>query len=114
LKHRSPFLKLVEWSDQDDCFVGSLLPEIGPCCHGNNEETVYKELCRIADEWEKIYKKDGDPLPKNALKREYSGKFFVRTQKELHKALVIQALQAGQSLNSLVGNILKKEILQHH
>jgi len=29
------YTKLVEWSDEDGCFVGSAPPLVGPCCHGD-------------------------------------------------------------------------------
>jgi hypothetical protein len=31
------YTKLVEWSDEDGCFVGSAPPLIGQCCHGADE-----------------------------------------------------------------------------
>jgi predicted RNase H-like HicB family nuclease len=35
------YLKIVEWSEDDGCFVGSVPPLIGPCCHGKDEAKVY-------------------------------------------------------------------------
>ncbi|MGV3531441.1 MAG: hypothetical protein ACO1QR_03665 [Chthoniobacteraceae bacterium] len=52
------FLKLVEWSDEDGCFVGSAPPLIGPSCHGGDEAEVYRELCQIVKEWIAIHKDD--------------------------------------------------------
>lgn len=57
------YLKIVEWSDEDGCFVGQCPGIIGPCCHGTNEAQVYAELCQIVDEWIEIMKKEGRPLP---------------------------------------------------
>ena len=62
MKERNRYLKIVEWSDEDQCYIGSVPGWIGKCCHGNNEEKVYRELCRIVDEWIEIYEKDGVPL----------------------------------------------------
>ena len=31
------YTKLVEWSGEDGCFIGSAPPLIGPCCHGQDE-----------------------------------------------------------------------------
>lgn len=53
------YVKLVEWSDEDGCFVGSAPPLIGPCCHGDDEAEVYRELCQIVEEWIQIYQEDG-------------------------------------------------------
>lgn len=108
---KNAFIKYVEWSEADQCYVGNLLPDVGPCCHGLNETDVYRQLCRIANEWIEIYKKDGIPLPDNILKTSYSGKWFIRGPKELHKALVIRALQTGKSLNAYCVESLRKSVL---
>ncbi|MEX0642605.1 MAG: hypothetical protein WD468_07880 [Pirellulales bacterium] len=57
------YVKIVEWSDEDQCFVGQCPGIVGPCCHGDNEAEVYTELCEIVDEWIEIFKQDGKPLP---------------------------------------------------
>jgi len=57
------YIKIVEWSDEDQCFVGQCPGIIGPCCHGENEAEVYSELCEIVDEWIESLKSDGKPLP---------------------------------------------------
>jgi predicted RNase H-like HicB family nuclease len=57
------YVKLVEWSAEDDCFVGSCPGLVGPCCHGDDEAQVYAELCRIVEDWVDTLKKDGKPLP---------------------------------------------------
>ncbi|MCI0654942.1 MAG: hypothetical protein L0Y39_10755 [Methylococcaceae bacterium] len=63
MKESSYYVKIVEWSDEDECFIGQCPGIIGPCCHGDDEAQVYAELCRIVDEWISILKKDGKPLP---------------------------------------------------
>ncbi|MSR55437.1 MAG: hypothetical protein EXS09_19450 [Gemmataceae bacterium] len=57
------YVKIVEWSDEDDTFVGQCPGVIGPCCHGDNVVQVYEELCQIVDKWIEIARQDGKPLP---------------------------------------------------
>ena len=57
------YLKIVEWSDEDQCFIGQCPGIIGPCCHGDDEKAVYSELCEIVDEWLALLKNKGAPLP---------------------------------------------------
>ena len=109
MKARDRFLKIVEWSKEDGCYVGSVPGWIGPCCHGDDEAKVYQELCDVVDEWIEIYKKDGRPLPPPTA-RSYSGKFVLRTGPDLHKALSVRALLEGESLNTLVVRALRKSI----
>ncbi|MBC8346579.1 MAG: toxin-antitoxin system HicB family antitoxin [Candidatus Marinimicrobia bacterium] len=106
MKVSDKYLKIVEWSEEDQCYVGSVPGWIGPCCHGDNEEKVYKELCQIVNEWVEIYKEDNQPLP-TATNKHYSGKFILRTGEELHKALAVRAVSEGDSLNKYVVKKLK-------
>ncbi len=85
---------------------------IGKCCHGDNEESVYRQLCQILDEWIEIYENDNIPLPTSISGKKYSGKFQLRVDSDLHKTLAIKAMQANESLNSFCGKILRKTILQ--
>jgi hypothetical protein len=57
------YIKIVEWSDEDQCFVGQCPGIVGPCCHGDNEAEDYSELCEIVGERREIFKQDGRPLP---------------------------------------------------
>ncbi len=106
MKVSDKYLKIVEWSEEDQCYVGSVPGWIEPCCHGDNEEKVYKKLCKIVDEWIDIYKDDEQKLPPPTNKK-YSGKFILRTGEELHKALAVRAVSEGDSLNKYVVKKLK-------
>ena len=112
MKKKDRYLKIVEWSDEDQCYVGSIPGWIGKCCHGDKEEEVYHQLCQILEEWIEIYEEDKIPLPSNITAKKYSGKFQLRIDSDLHKALAVRAMQANESLNNFCGKILKKTILQ--
>ena len=51
---------------------------------------------------------NGEPPPEPLATRTYSGKFVVRVPPETHRNLVIQATEAGVSLNRLVSTRLAK------
>ena len=63
MKESQNYLKIVEWSEEDQCFIGQCPGIIGACCHGNDEVQVYAELCQIVEEWIAILKQDGKTLP---------------------------------------------------
>ncbi len=63
MKDSAKYIKRVAWSDEDRCFVGSCPGVIGPCCHGDDEVAVYRELCRIVDEWLEILRDEDGALP---------------------------------------------------
>jgi predicted HicB family RNase H-like nuclease len=106
MRERDKYLKIVEWSNEDQCYVGSIPGWIGKCYHGDDELKVYSQLCSILDEWIETYKKGGRRLP-NPTNKKYSGKFVLRTGEELHQALAIKALDEGESLNSFLLKKLK-------
>jgi predicted RNase H-like HicB family nuclease len=59
----SRYVKIVEWSEEDQAFVGQCPGIIGPCCHGTDESEVYRELCQVVDEWLELARRDRRPLP---------------------------------------------------
>lgn len=63
MKESARYLKIVEWSEEDQCYVGQCPGLIGPCCHGDDEAVVYRELCQIVEEWIETLKGDGESLP---------------------------------------------------
>ena len=107
-KIASRYLRVVEWSDEDGCFVGSAPPMIGQCCHGRDEAKVYAELCQIVEEWVAIWDKDGTPLPEPLNAKKFSGKFVLRLETALHRRLAAKAIAAGESLNSYCVKTLVK------
>ena len=108
MKDSDKYLKLVEWSEEDNCYVGTCPELFGGGCHGDDEARVYKDLCKLTDEWIEIYKTDGKPLPKGIAGKKFSGKFGLRIGQKLHKKLVIQAKQSGESLNTYCKKILEQ------
>jgi len=110
MKERDRYLKLVEWSEEDQCYVGSVPGWIEKCCHGDNETKVYQELCQVLDEWIAIYKNDSRLLPSATAGKKYSGKFVLRTDPDLHQALAIRALNEGESLNNFVVKTLRRSV----
>ncbi len=63
MKDSARYVKIVEWSEQDRCYVGSSpgLPYGG--CRGDNEKQVFDEFCQIVEETIALYPTDNKPLP---------------------------------------------------
>ncbi len=109
MKTSDRYLKIVEWSEEDQCYVGTCPVLMLGGVHGDDEEKVYRELCRVVDEWIRIQEEDGEPLPPGTAGKKYSGKFVLRVGKEMHKELAIKALRSGESLNSYCVRMLLQE-----
>ena len=100
MKKSDSYLKIVEWSEEDQCYVGTCPGLMLGGVHGKNEAQVYKQLCKVVNEWVKIHEKDEAPLPAATANKEFSGKFILRAGKSLHKSIAIAALRQGESLNN--------------
>ena len=64
MKDSAKYAKIVEWSDEDGCYVGSCPGLMFGGCHGDDDVSVFKELCQIVEEVIELYKQDNKPLPK--------------------------------------------------
>lgn len=63
MKESDRYVKVVEWSDEDGCYVGSSPGLFFGGCHGSDEQQVFAELCQIVEETIEVYNKEGKPLP---------------------------------------------------
>jgi predicted HicB family RNase H-like nuclease len=102
------YAKFVEWSDEDQCFIGRCPEMTGGGVHGGDEARVYAELCQAVEEWIEILEKDGDPLPEPSTAKKFSGRFVLRVEPALHRRLAAKAQAAGESLNSYCAKTLVK------
>ena len=102
------YLKIVEWSDEDKCFVGRIPGLAAGGVHGDDEAKVYRELCLVAEEWVEILEGDGKPLPPPTAGKTYSGKFVVRVAPELHQKAALKAMARNESLNQFVAAALAR------
>ncbi len=100
------YLKVIEWSDKDNCYIGSAPPIIGQACHGATESEVLARLSTIVEEWIGIMLRDGHPLPDGTAGKSYSGKFVVRVPPAVHQKAALKAAAKGESLNQFVAEAI--------
>lgn len=63
MKDSARYIKIVEWSEEDQCFVGSSPGLFWGGCHGDDELEVFEELQHIVEETIATYETEGKPLP---------------------------------------------------
>ena len=71
MKKGDKYVKLVEWSDEDRCFIGSCPELFYGGCHGQDAKGVFAELCDIIEDTIKLYEREGKTLPKPLSGREF-------------------------------------------
>ena len=74
MKDSARYVKIVEWSEKDQCYVGSSPGLLYGGCHGDEEMEVFAELCRIVEETIALYRKDGKALPPPTSGRDLANK----------------------------------------
>ncbi|MFO8150460.1 MAG: hypothetical protein R6T93_09190 [Trueperaceae bacterium] len=62
MRESARYAKIVAWSEEDHCFVGSAPGLLYGGCHGADEVEVFAELCRIVEEAIELYHREGKPL----------------------------------------------------
>ena len=76
MKESARYVKIVEWSDEDGCYVGSSPGLLFGGCHGDDERLVFEELCQIVEETIELYHQDGKPLPPPTSGRDIANKLL--------------------------------------
>ena len=74
MKDSARYAKIVEWSEEDQCYVGSAPGLIYGGYHGSDEKKVFDELCQVVEEAIELYRKDGKPLPPPTSGRDFATK----------------------------------------
>ena len=54
--------KWVEWSEEDQVYVG-LCPDLTTGSHGDDPRQVYSDLCEVVDDVIRHFEATGKPLP---------------------------------------------------
>ena len=74
MKDSAKYVKIVEWSEEDQCYVGSASGLIYGGCHGSDEKEVFDELCLIVEDAIDLYRADSKPLPPPTSGRDFATK----------------------------------------
>jgi predicted RNase H-like HicB family nuclease len=74
MKDTARYVKIVEWSEEDQCYVGSAPGLIFGGYHGNDEKKVFDELCEIVEEAVELYRVEGRPLPPATAGKDFANR----------------------------------------
>ncbi len=74
VKDSARYVKIVEWSEEDQCYVGSSPGLFYGGCHGDDEKRVFDELCQVVEETIALYRRDSKPLPPPTSGRDFANK----------------------------------------
>lgn len=76
MKDSAKYVKIVEWSEEDQCFVGSCPGLFYGGCHGQDEQDVFAELCHLVEDTLELYRREGRPLPPPTAGKDYANQML--------------------------------------
>ena len=62
MKQSDQYHKWVEWSEEDQTYIGKC-PDLITGIHGDNPARLYSELCEVIEDVVSHFEADGRPLP---------------------------------------------------
>ena len=74
MKDSANYVKIVEWSTEDECYIGSAPGLVYGGCHGDDETKVFEDLCHIVEESIEVYKREGKVLPPPTAGKDFVNK----------------------------------------
>ena len=92
----------VTWSPEDEEYVGLCAEFPSLSWLAETPEEALRGTREVAAQVVADMEANGEPVPEPLAVRNYSGRFMVRIPPEVHRALVIDAVEEGVSLNRLV------------
>lgn len=98
----------VTWSAEDQEHVGGCLEFPSLSWLASTPEAALQGIRQLVAEAVSDMQASGESIPEPMAARQFSGKFMVRVPPELHRELVLEAAEAGVSLNRLASAKLSK------
>src|SRR5262245_23071863 len=89
----------VTWADEDGEYVGLCAEFPSLSWLATTPEAALRGIRKVVAEAVADMTREAEQLPEPIASRRYSGKFVVRVPPEIHRELVLQAAEAGVSLN---------------
>lgn len=98
---RDHYTYRVTWSEEDQEHVGLCAEFPSLSWLSPSPEAALRGIRGVVAGVVADMKRSGEPIPEPLAVRKFSGKFMVRVPPDLHRALTLEAAEAGVSLNRL-------------
>lgn len=98
----------VTWSEEDGEYIGLCVEFAGLSWLASDPEAALHGIRQVVADVVADLQKNGEPVPEPLAAKKFSGNFMVRVPPELHRHLVLEAAEAGISLNRLASDKLSR------
>ncbi|MDR2900733.1 MAG: type II toxin-antitoxin system HicB family antitoxin [Treponema sp.] len=108
-----PYTYIIEWSDIDDCFLGSIVELERNMTCGNTREEVLINLKEALSSYIATSLENEMEIPEPLNMEDFKGNISYRTSKERHYLLAKQAKLHGKSINAFIDEAIGEKLLMH-
>ena len=109
-----PYTYIIEWSDIDECFLGSIAELERYMTCGQTREEVLSNLKDALVSYVTTSLKNNMEIPEPLKIRDFKGNITYRTSKERHYKLAKQAKLSGKSINAFIDEIIGEKLSLGH
>lgn len=105
-----PYSYIVEWSDADDCYLGSIVELEKNMSCGATPEEVIKNLKEALEAYVNTSLASGLEIPEPLKMTDFKGNITYRTTSATHYKLAKTAKIKGKSINALIDEAVEEKI----
>ena len=105
-----PYTYVIEWSDVDNCFLGSIIELERNMTCGQTREEVLANLKEALISYVKTSLENNFEIPEPLKMKDYKGNITYRTSQERHYWLAKQAKLYGKSINAFIDDAIGEKL----
>jgi len=105
-----PYTFIIEWSDVDDCFLGSIAELERNMTCGQTRDEVFINLNEALISYVKTSLDNNLEIPEPIKVGDFKGSITYRTSKERHYKLAKQAKLTGKSINAFIDEAIGEKL----
>ena len=105
-----PYTYVIEWSDVDKCFLGSIVELERNMTCGQTREEVLSNLKEALTSYVTTSLDNNMEIPEPIKIDDFKGSITYRTSKERHYILAKQAKLSGKSINAFIDEAIGEKL----
>ena len=105
-----PYTFIIDWSDVDECFLGSIVELERNMTYGQTREEVLSNLKEALISYVTTSLENNMEIPEPLKIKDFKGNITYRTSKERHYRLAKQAKMHGKSINAFIDEIIGEKL----
>ena len=105
-----PYTYVIEWSDIDECFLGSIVELERNMTCGQTHEEVLSNLKEALVAYIATSLENNIEIPEPLKIKDFKGNISYRTSRERHYRLAKQAKLNGKSINAYIDEIIGEKL----